>query len=84
MAIRLEPQDEYMHELGPEPNFNESMYFNLYDPTNRLGGWFLVIAGQRVPGDRRRHAGKCLCDRLDGLDGWMDGMAARADAGLPL
>ena len=22
-----------MHELGPEPNFNESMYFNVYDPT---------------------------------------------------
>ena len=29
MAVRLEPADEYMHELGPEPNFNESMYFNL-------------------------------------------------------
>ena len=35
MAVRLEPQDEYMHELGPEPNFNESMYFNLYDPAGR-------------------------------------------------
>jgi hypothetical protein len=40
MALRLEPQDEYMHELGPEPNFNESMYFNLYDPKVGLGGWF--------------------------------------------
>ncbi len=40
MKVRLEPQDEYMHELGPEPNFNESMYFNLYDPASRLGGWF--------------------------------------------
>lgn len=40
MAVRLEPQDEYMHELGPEPNFNESMYFNVYDPSVRLGGWF--------------------------------------------
>ena len=29
-----------MHELGPEPNFNESMYFNAYDPTNRFGGFF--------------------------------------------
>jgi hypothetical protein len=26
--------------LGPEPNFNESMYFNVYDPTSRVGGWF--------------------------------------------
>jgi hypothetical protein len=40
MAVRLEPQDEYMHELGPEPNFNESMYFNLYDPKQGVGGWF--------------------------------------------
>lgn len=29
-----------MHELGPEPNFNESMYFNVYDPSVRLGGFF--------------------------------------------
>ncbi len=42
MAVRLEPQDEYMHELGPESNFNESMYFNLFDPTHRLGGWFRI------------------------------------------
>ena len=40
IAIRLEPRDEYMHELGPEPNFNESMYFNLYDPTTQVGGFF--------------------------------------------
>jgi hypothetical protein len=42
MAIRLEPQDEYMHELGPEPNFNESMYFNFYDPSKLLGGFVRV------------------------------------------
>jgi len=29
-----------MHELGPEPNFNESMYFNVYDPRADLGGFF--------------------------------------------
>ena len=40
MGLRLEPVDEYMHELGPEPNFNESMYFNVYDPAQRVGGWF--------------------------------------------
>jgi len=38
--LRLEPHDEYMHELGPEPNFNESMYFNVYDPGTALGGFF--------------------------------------------
>jgi hypothetical protein len=40
MRVRLEPADEYMHELGPEPNFNESMYFNVYDPAQRVGGFF--------------------------------------------
>jgi hypothetical protein len=40
MGVRLEPADEYMHELGPEPNFNESMYINVFDPGQRIGGWF--------------------------------------------
>ena len=40
MGVRLEPQDEYMHELGSEENFNESMYFNVYDPKSRIGGFF--------------------------------------------
>jgi hypothetical protein len=29
-----------MHELGPEPTFNESMYFNAIDPTTQLGAFF--------------------------------------------
>ena len=40
MAVRLDPADEYMHELGPESNFNESMYINCFDPTTQVGGWF--------------------------------------------
>jgi hypothetical protein len=40
MGVRLDPSDEYMHELGPEPNFNESMYVNVIDPATRLGAWF--------------------------------------------
>lgn len=40
MRVRLEPADEYLHELGPEPTFNESMYFNVYDPKVGLGGFF--------------------------------------------
>lgn len=40
MRVRLEPADEYMHELGPEPNFNESMYFNVVDPSSGLAGFF--------------------------------------------
>jgi hypothetical protein len=42
MAVRLEPHDEYMHELGPEPNFNESMYVNIFDPDNQIGGFFRI------------------------------------------
>jgi len=45
MAIRLDPEDEYMHDLGPEPNFNESMYFNAFDPTARMGGVFRLATG---------------------------------------
>lgn len=42
MALRLEPADEYLHELGPESTFNESMYFNVYDPTVEAGGFFRI------------------------------------------
>jgi hypothetical protein len=27
----LAPEDDYLHELGPEPNFNESAYYNFFD-----------------------------------------------------
>lgn len=42
MAVRLEPIDEYLHEVGPEPNFNESMYFNVVDPSSGVGGFFRI------------------------------------------
>jgi hypothetical protein len=40
MGVRLDESDEYLHELGPEPNFNESMYINCFDPVQEVGGWF--------------------------------------------
>jgi hypothetical protein len=40
MGVRLEPADEYLHALGPEPNFNESMYVNCFDADQQIGGWF--------------------------------------------
>ncbi|MGH9186432.1 MAG: DUF7064 domain-containing protein [Acidimicrobiales bacterium] len=40
VALRLEPVDEYTHEVGPEENFNESMYFNVVDSRSGLGGFF--------------------------------------------
>ena len=42
MGVRLDESDEYMHELGPESNFNESMYFNCFDPEQHVGGWFRI------------------------------------------
>ena len=42
----LTPEDDYMHPLGPEPNFNESMYFNFFDAGRRIGGF--VRLGNRA------------------------------------
>jgi hypothetical protein len=42
----LSPQDDYLHPLGPEPNFNESMYFNFFDPGQEVGGF--VRLGNRA------------------------------------
>jgi hypothetical protein len=41
-TIRLEAQDEYMHPIEEAHNFNESMYINLFDHQQKLGGWFRV------------------------------------------
>ena len=46
MPLRLEPVDEYLHELGPEQTFNESMYFNVFDPASQIGGF--VRLGNRA------------------------------------
>jgi hypothetical protein len=38
--VRLEPQDEYTHTPDAASNYNESMYFNVFDPKRKVGGWF--------------------------------------------
>jgi len=40
LITRLEPQDEYTHTPDAASNYNESMYFNVFDPTTKVGGWF--------------------------------------------
>ncbi len=40
VRVRLDPQDEYMHPIEAAQNFNESMYFNVFDRADRIGGWF--------------------------------------------
>ena len=67
MGMRLEPQDEYMHELGPESNFNESMYINCFDPRTQMGGWFRM--GNRA---NEGYAEMTVCIYLpDGRVGFM-------------
>ncbi len=57
MRVRLEPHDEYLHEVGPESNFNESMYFNFYDPDVGVGGFTRL--GNR-PNEGRGEMTVCL------------------------
>jgi len=35
----IRPEDDYTHPLGPEENFNESVYFNFFDRENNRGGF---------------------------------------------
>lgn len=42
----LAPEDDYTHPLGPEPNFNESVYFNFFDRAQNRGGF--VRMGNRA------------------------------------
>jgi hypothetical protein len=35
----IKPEDDYTHPLGPETNFNESVYFNFFDPVQGRGGF---------------------------------------------
>ena len=42
--VRLEPEDEYTHTPDAASNYNESMYFNVFDPQKREI-WFGTDAG---------------------------------------
>ncbi len=35
----VKPEDDYTHPLGPEENFNESVYFNFFDREQKRGGF---------------------------------------------
>ncbi len=35
----VKPEDDYTHPLGPEENFNESVYFNFFDRAKAMGGF---------------------------------------------
>jgi hypothetical protein len=38
----VRPEDDFTHPLGPEENFNESVYFNFFDPAGQLGGFLRI------------------------------------------
>jgi hypothetical protein len=38
----VKPEDDYTHSLGPEENFNESVYFNFFDTTLNRGGFIRI------------------------------------------
>ena len=38
----IKPEDDYTHPLGPEQNFNESVYFNFFDRAQNRGGFVRI------------------------------------------
>src|SRR5919106_1811849 len=75
MKLRLEPSDEYMHALEEASNFNESMYFNVYDPIEQVGG-FLRLGNRANEG----YAEMTTCLYLpDGRVGFMFGRPEISD-----
>ncbi|MCB1645689.1 MAG: hypothetical protein KDI36_09560 [Pseudomonadales bacterium] len=38
----IQPEDDYTHLLGPEENFNESVYFNFFDKHSNRGGFIRI------------------------------------------
>lgn len=57
LKVRLDPQDEFPHEPGDAKNYNESMYFNVFDPAKMAGGWFRI--GNR-PNERYAEVSICI------------------------
>jgi hypothetical protein len=55
--VILHPTDDGTHAVGPESNWNESMYVQFHDPATRLGG-FLRLA--KRPNEGRGERTVCL------------------------
>jgi hypothetical protein len=61
LITRLLPEDEYTHTPDAAANYNESMYFNVFDHATQVGGWFRL--GNRP---NEGHAEMSVCLYLPG------------------
>lgn len=67
VKMRRNPEDDYMHRPEAAGNFNESRYYNWFDPSAGMGGW--VRMGNRV---NEGYAELTICLYLpDGRVGFM-------------
>lgn len=57
MTLKLDPQDEYQHEPEAADNYNESMYFDMFDSKRGIGAWLRI--GNR-PNEGHAEATVCL------------------------
>ena len=65
--VRLLPEDEFTHDPGSAENYNESMYFNVFDAGKRAGAWFRI--GNRP---NQKYAEMSMCVYFpDGRVGFM-------------
>jgi len=73
--MKLVPEDDYMHPLEAASNFNESMYFNVFDRASNIGAWFRLA--------NRPNEGKgemtCCVYLPDGRVGFMFARPERRD-----
>ncbi len=42
MMLRLDPKDEYQHEPEAAKNYNESMYFDMFESNRGIGAWLRI------------------------------------------
>lgn len=70
--LALRPEDDYNHAPDAASNYNESMYFSVFDREQRCGGW--VRLGNRV---NEGHAEMSFCWYLP--DGRVAFMASRPE-----
>lgn len=70
--LLLKPEDDYNHPPDDASNFNESMYFSIFDRRQSMGGWYRL--GNRV---HEGYAEMSVCWYLP--DGRVAFMAARPE-----